>query len=319
MIKKLTILCLFLTALYSFGFSQVKTNTEDTALRTDSTEAQNNYAPTTAENALLWAITGNDLQDTSYLYGTIHMIAEKDFFLTPNTKKAFHNSEQVFFEIDINQMNDFSILFSLLGQVLMKDGVTLDKLLNEEDFQLVKSHFSTMGLPMFILKKVKPMFLSSLISGNLGTQADTTSERIVSYEMEFLAMAKQEQKSVAGLETIEYQMSVFDSIPYKDQAQMLVQSIKTENGHNSEFEQMIQLYKNQDIVGMQTMFSSDAQGIAKYEDVFLKNRNQNWIPIMEKAMKDKTTLFAVGAGHLAGHIGIIALLRKEGYTLTPIR
>lgn len=277
------------------------------------------YTPTKEENSLLWSISGKELSDTSYLYGTIHMIERKDFFLTEFTKKAFSDSKQVAFEIDMNKMNDLSVIFSLLGKIMMADGMTLDKLLSEEDYAIVKNHFETIGLPMLIFRKVKPMFLSTMASGDMmGGGSDTTASEIVSYEMEFMEMAKFQEKEVFGLETIEYQMSVFDSIPYKDQANMLVESIKAEESGGTEFDEMVELYRNQDIIGMQTMFQADEEGIGKYEDVFLKNRNENWIPVIEGMMKQKPTFFAVGAGHLGGSIGVIALLREAGYIVKPL-
>jgi uncharacterized protein YbaP (TraB family) len=278
------------------------------------------YAPTKDENALLWIISGKNLKDTSYLYGTIHMIEKKDFLMTDHTKTAFGKSDQVAFEIDMDQMGDFTVLFSLLGQVLMKDGMTLDKLLSAADYQLVKTHFEEMGLPMFMFRKVKPMFLSTMASGDMTGGGGMGEESdIVSYEMEFMQMAKDQKKPVSGLETIEYQMSVFDSIPYKDQAEMLVESVKAEKGGSDEFAEMVKLYTNQDIVGMQSMFKDDTEGLGRFEDVFLKNRNLNWIPIIEKMMMQKPTFFAVGAGHLGGSIGVIALLREAGYVLTPVK
>ena len=311
--KKILALTGFFLVLSFWVFSQ------DTLAVEKIKKEVNPYAPTIEENALLWEISGMDLKTTSYLYGTIHMIAKDDFILTEHTKDAFVKSEQVTFEIDMNKMNDFSILFSLLGQVMMKDGMTLDKLLSEEDYTLVKNNFEKIGLPMFLFNKVKPMFLSTMASGDMTGGGDMESGKIVSYEMEFMEMAQKQEKEMAGLETIEYQMSVFDSIPYEDQAQMLVESIRAEDVGNSQFDEMVELYKNQDLMGMQAMFEQDEDGIGKYEDVFLKNRNLNWIPVMEKMMKQKPTFFAVGAGHLGGNIGVIALLREVGYILKPIR
>ncbi|NJO25532.1 MAG: TraB/GumN family protein [Bacteroidia bacterium] len=46
---------------------------------------------------------------------------------------------------------------------------------------------------------------------------------------------------------------------------------------------------------------------------------KNWIPVMEDAMKKNSNFFAVGAGHLPGENGVINLLRKAGYTLTPVK
>ena len=49
------------------------------------------------ENALLWKVMGNDLKETSYVFGTIHMIEKEDFFLTESMKKAFAASDRVVF------------------------------------------------------------------------------------------------------------------------------------------------------------------------------------------------------------------------------
>ena len=314
--KKITTLLTLLLLTLNWATAQVEVAEPIEAAETKKADS---LAPTADENSLLWEISGKELEKASYLYGTIHMIAKEDYFLTDMTKETFKKSEQVAFEIDMNKMNDMSIMFSLIGQVMMKDGVSLKDLLNEEDYKLVKEHFTELGLPMFMLEKVKPMFLASFASGDLGdTGSDMASGEIVSYEMEFMEMAKKQEKEMDGLETIEYQMSVFDSIPYEDQAKMLVESIRSEVVGDSQFDEMVEMYKNQDLSGMQDMFAADEEGIGKYEDIFLKNRNQNWIPVMEKMMKVKSTFFAVGAGHLGGSIGVIALLRAVGYKVKPL-
>ena len=129
-------------------------------------------------------------------------------------------------------------------------------------------------------------------------------------------MARRRKLESAGLETAAYQMAIFDSIPYEAQAKMLVESLRSANdGQDGEDElaKMLELYRNQDINGMQTMIGDSQYGMDNYEDVLLKNRNHNWIPIMRRYMLDAPTLFAVGAGHLGGESGVVALLRKEGY------
>ena len=73
-----------------------------------------------------------------------------------------------------------------------------------------------------------------------------------------------------------------------------------------------------DIQGMIDMMGGD-EGIAEYEDLLLNTRNKNWIPVMGKMMLEQPTFFAVGAGHLGGEQGVVSLLRKEGYTVKPIR
>ena len=136
--------------------------------------------------------------------------------------------------------------------------------------------------------------------------------------MEFMEIANNANKPTGGLETIEFQMSVFDSIPYKAQADMLVDAIKQQDTGSDEFEKTVQLYLNQDIDGMINMMSEEGQDISQFEDILLTKRNQAWIDRMTANMVESPTFFAVGAGHLAGPNGVIHLLRKEGYSLSPL-
>jgi len=177
-----------------------------------------------------------------------------------------------------------------------------------------------MGIPMFFMEKLKPMFLTVFASGDVefgkGFGADSS---IKSYEMELNTLAEESGKEVSGLETIEFQLSVFDSIPYEAQADMLIETIKAGDTEDDTFQQMISMYRNQDISRMVT-FMSEAEegGIDGYEDVLLYTRNKNWIPVMAEKMKEAQTFFAVGAGHLGGQKGVIELLKKQGYKLTPL-
>lgn len=91
---------------------------------------------------------------------------------------------------------------------------------------------------------------------------------------------------------------------------MLVDAINSEDtSGNDEFARMVEMYKNQDIQGMQSMMSDSEDGLGKYEDLLLVGRNRNWIPVMEGMMRENITFFAVGAGHLGGKQGVVNLLR----------
>lgn len=203
----------------------------------------------------------------------------------------------------------------------MKNDTTLQDLLSEEDYLFVEEHFkkSPLPLPMEFLGKMKPMFLT-MLDPEAMSGLDMSSGESVSYEMELYDIAQEQQKEIGGLETAEYQMGVFDKIPYKAQAEMLVKGIRTAKDSTTidELSIMVDMYNNQDIQAMQDMMQGEGSEIAEYEDVLLTNRNKNWIPIMDKNMRDKPIFFAVGAGHLGGKEGVIALLRAKGYTVTAV-
>ncbi|NRB63341.1 MAG: TraB/GumN family protein [Saprospiraceae bacterium] len=275
------------------------------------TNAQDNLA-----KSLLWEISGNGLDQPSYVFGTIHMIDQEYYFLTEAAENAFDKSQNVTFEIDMEEMTDIGVIMPLLMQAFMKGDTTLSDLLNEEDYKMVANHFQQIGLPMMMVERIKPMFLSALAAGDMSNP--TAQQEVVSYEMELMKMAEEQDKEIMGLETAEYQMSMFDSIPYTAQAQMLLESIQGDSSEGTDqLNQMIELYINQDIEGMQVMMNED-NDIMEYQDLLLIARNKNWIPIMEKRMKTSICFFAVGAGHLGGNQGVLRLLQAAGYNIKPL-
>ncbi len=290
------------------------------ATKPDSLASATTAETINPENSLLWEISGQDLTEPSYLYGTIHLIGKEDFFITDATHKAIAQSKRMAFEVDLDEMNNLGTMLSLIGNAMMNGGTRLRDLLSEEDYTMVEEHFEKVGMPLMLFERVKPMFLSAMAGEDMSGGGGLQSGKIKSYEMEFMEMAKTAQLETAGLETIEYQMSIFDSIPYPAQAEMLVESIRSGGDTESDqFSEMVRLYKAQDLAGMQEMFDSEEGGLGDFEDVMLNNRNRNWIPVMEKMMSEKVTFFAVGAGHLGGEVGVISLLREKGYTLRPLR
>lgn len=270
------------------------------------------------ENSLLWEISGKGLKEPSYLFGTIHMIDKKDYILTDATKKSLDKAKRVTFEINMEEMSDLSVLMPLMMKAFMANGQTLSDLLSEEDYALVKNHFEKMGLPMMLFDRMKPMFLSSMTPDAVGGLDGGENSSMVSYEMELMKLAQAQDKPIAGLETAEYQMSMFDSIPYKVQAEMLVKSIQSGDEGADELDQLTELYKKQDINGLHEMINADSE-LSEYDELLLVRRNKNWIPVMGKMMSEQPTFFAVGAGHLAGSKGVINLLRQAGYTVKALK
>src|SRR5687767_10317750 len=143
--------------------------------------------------SLLWKIEHKDLPEPSYLFGTIHMIPKEDYFLPSGLEDAFEKSKDVVFEIDLDDMSGIGSLMGMLSNLMMKDGMTLSKLLSEKEYAEVSAYFENMGLPMFMLNKVKPMFLSMLAEVNMDPSA-MQSDDIVSYEMELYQKAQDKKK-----------------------------------------------------------------------------------------------------------------------------
>lgn len=278
-------------------------------------------APTVDENSLLWEISGNDLPEPSFLFGTIHMIPAEHFDLSESAKVAFDKAQRIAFEIDTENMNNPMAALGLLDRITMQGDTSLSDLLTEDEYQQVSDHFDNLGIPLAFMHRIKPMFLTIFASEDLDMLSPASKQDIKSYELELTNRAQEQQKDILGLETVDFQLSLFDSIPYQAQAQMLLDAIRSESGEaDGSFDEMVDLYLREDIVGMQALMQGENGGtMGAFEELLLLRRNRSWIPLMQELMTDGPVFFAVGAGHLAGEEGVIALLRNAGYILKPLR
>jgi len=259
---------------------------------------------------LLWKISGKDLSKSSYLYGTIHMICATDFVISDSLKSAFNRADKIYLELD---MDDPTMDAKML-RLSVNKGRKLSDIFSKEDYAKLNTFFrDSVGMPLALLNPLKPFTLLSLIylKGLPCTQQE-------SYEMNFVKMAKEQHKEINGLESLEDQFAVFDSIPEKDQAKMIMDLVNNFHEQKGEFERMVANYKAQNLNALQDEIeqSPDMKG---QEEALLINRNKSWIPRMEGAMHANAILFAVGAGHLGGDFGVIKLLRDKGYKLTPVK
>jgi uncharacterized protein YbaP (TraB family) len=269
------------------------------------------------ENALLWKVTHPEMKEPSYVFGTIHIIGDEEYFLPAGTEIALEKADRIVFEIDMKEMMDLGTQISMITKAFMKNETRLGDLISDEDYEMVEKHFADLGLPMMLLDRIKPMFLTVFASSEMSPD-DISSGEMKSYEMEFFDFAQENEKETGGLETIDFQLSVFDSIPYKAQAEMLVESIRAEEEQTDLFQQMVDLYRNQDIEALYMAIGDEEMGAGEYEDLLVRNRNQRWMSGMREFMSAGSVFFAVGAGHLGGPNGVIRLLRKEGFVVAPI-
>lgn len=263
-----------------------------------------------ANQSLLWQINGNNLSSPSYLLGTMHLIPKKDFHYSSKLDSILNLSEEVIFEIDLNEMEDFNALLQVMMQSFMT-GTTLQSLVTTEEYELIKNYFSNKGLPIYALDRLKPLFLYALAEGRSYDQ----SEDFISYEIELFQKALVKNKKTSGLETMVYQMSIFDSIPYLDQARMLVESIQLEDNQPNAHQNLIELYQKGAVEELYHLVAGEDENITR---IMIHQRNLNWVIQMEEKMQMHSGLYAVGAGHLGGPKGLIQLLLDSGYQVQPI-
>jgi uncharacterized protein YbaP (TraB family) len=114
-------------------------------------------------------------------------------------------------------------------------------------------------------------------------------------------------------------MKIFDEMTHEQQAIMVMEGIRDEDKMISEMNIMQGIYKRQQLDSLLIVSKTVGGVFDEIEQEILVKRNQNWIDPIEKFIKAGQTFIAVGAAHLPGQVGVIELLRKKGYTVSPVK
>lgn len=267
--------------------------------------------PLNTDNSLLWQISGNGLTKPSYLYGTIHVISQEDYFLGKNVIKKIQNSDELVMEIDFEKMD----ITTLAQLSVLPEGKFIKNYMNDTDYNTLQSFMEdSIGIKKFTFEnaygKLKPFFIEQLIFFKyLGQEKE-------SYEQNFKKLAEDKNIPTSGLETYEEQLRFLDEISIEDQLKSMVKTIKNYSSETAKLGQLVKEYKTQNLAALTASFEEDEDQTLKVK--LVDKRNSNWIPKLKSLMQNKSCFVAVGAGHLGGENGLINLLKKQGYTVEPI-
>lgn len=308
MLPKKTSMLIFYMALAMAGFGQQPGKPGKKESATAPGTAYNHL-----DNTLLWKISGNGLQRSSYLYGTMHVLCADDANVSDSLKLAIKYCDRIYFELDMDNMAE---MLGAMKYLRMNDGKKLSELLTKEEYARVETYFknNSVPLPLTMMNRFKPYFISSLI----GEQMMSCSQKNGMEEL-IMRESKQYPKEIRGLETTEFQASIFDSIPYEKQAKDLVNYIDSIDSYKQVTMEMVEVYRQQNLERMDSLMHKSDPGMDEYMDLLLYGRNRHWVEQMPSLMNKQCILFAVGAGHLPGEQGVINLLRKKGYKVTPMQ
>jgi uncharacterized protein len=265
-------------------------------------------------NTLLWRISGKNITKPSYLFGTMHMLCADDIRLSDSLTHAIENADNVYLELDMDNLFE---MMSAMTKMKMRNDTTLADLLDKDEYQKVKTFFQQNSglIPFAMLETFKPLLAASMIMEQQAGKCDN----MISMEQLIMQETKKQGVKIKGMETMEYQLSIFDSIPYSLQAKQLVKMLEEGRNDESEMKKITEAYRSQQLDKMEEMTKKEDMGLENFTDLLLYNRNINWARKLDGLLSDKSLVIAVGAGHLPGERGVINLLRKAGYKVEPVK
>ncbi|MEW5962673.1 MAG: TraB/GumN family protein [Pseudomonadota bacterium] len=276
------------------------------------------------DGAILWRIERVGLAP-SYLFGTIHVTDSRVTAFSPETERILGTVDRVALEIaDLSPAAATPVMQKAAGMLVFTDGQRLDKLLSKDEYEKVKGILSGVGVPGAVASLVKPWFVSMVLSVSDCERKKAESGGMV-VDSKIAEMARARGIEVIGLETIEGQLTALASIPLGEQVAGLKSALRLADRAHDMMETTLQMYI-QRRMGAAMPLQRELARRAGVEKVDFEGFERELIEKRNRVMRDGVlgllekgnALVAVGALHLVGRNGLVAMLREAGYTLTPI-
>lgn len=252
-----------------------------------------------------------------YLAGTIHLLRQSDYPLPPQFEQAYSASDRLYFETDINALNDVSLQSTIMQQLTYQDGRTVRDVLNDEAYAALEEYVSEAGMPMAMLQNFKPGLLYSTLSVVEFQKLGFTPQGV---DVFFNTRAMGDGKETGELESIQDQIDMLAAMGEGNESDFILYALEDFEEVGEQVETMVEQWRSGDLQAMQELFVADMKADApEAYETMLVERNHNWIPAIEEAIRDEgTEMVLVGVAHLPGEDGLLRLLEARGYSISPL-
>ncbi len=264
-------------------------------------------------DGILWKVSGNGLTKPSYLFGTIHLYCNPENLLTQPLVDAAKASDVVAMELNLN---DYNTLVALYTSSMAPVKKTLSEILTKAQYKTVDSAIREVLKDSISTYNAKsPVAMMGYL---YGSNDIIGCSQPMPVDFSIAQLAKQLGKETYGLESFEFQDSILKAIPDSIQVKWLMDFCGNISKAKKEFSDFISSYDAQSSSKLYHLSVTVSPEFELYKDLLLTDRNNSWVNFLKENMKSYAIFTAVGAGHLGGDDGLLAQLKKAGYTLTPI-
>lgn len=266
--------------------------------------------PCTAVGAsCVWKVT-SPTGGILYLGGSVHALRSSDYPLPAAYDRALGASSRLVFEDDPKTASTETK--ALLRAGTYPKGDTLKNHVDPRTYNYVRRFFALVNVREDEFAKYRPWLINILLSSPSNENWRLGVER-------YLQNRAKGSKSISGLESPKEHNSFFvDMSDREAEALLLILFINAGEG-DTDGDSMIKAWRRGDADGVTRTLWESFRDFPSLARRLINVRNHNWIPKIESYLRSGKTYFVVvGAGHMGGPEGLLALLRTRGYRIEQL-
>ncbi|GAB1595887.1 TraB/GumN family protein [Lysobacter claricitrinus] len=275
-------------------------------------------APTAPPVPLLWKVS--DADNSIYLLGSFHLLAKSDYPLSPDIDRAFDDAESLVFEVAPEDLDDPGITGLMMGLAKSDPASSLDRALPADLKTPLDRRLRAMGLPPEQMGAFEPWFIDTMLVTLLGQRSGYAPED--GLDRNLMARARAAGKPATGLETVREQLTTLDGTPITEQIASLREFVDEGDNAGARLGELHSAWRDADIPTLERLTRDEMAELTPVTYQRLNvDRNRAWIPRLQALLAQGSghdVLVVVGALHLLGDDGVVAMLRAKGYRVERI-
>lgn len=261
----------------------------------------------------LWKVA--DADTTIYLFGTIHALPKDLVWLEGPVATALDASDELVTEIP--EPDQAKMMELVLRRAVMPKGQSLRTILSAQEYKGYAAAMLKVGIPAAAFDRFKPWYVALTLT-ILPLQRDGYAVEN-GVEQQLTARAKALGKPHRALETIEFQIAMFDDLPLELQRQFLVEAIAGQADLRKQLDQLVAEWGQGHTTKLGELMNEGGDDPRARAAIFT-DRNRKWTDwINQRLAQPGSSFMAVGAGHLVGDDSVLDLLTKQGLQVTRLQ
>jgi len=272
-------------------------------------------ALTTQAKSTLWKVSSP--KGTIYIQGSAHVLKAENYPLDPAIEQAYSNSTALVLEVDMGEMMSPKTQQLIMGKAVLQQPDTLKTVLKPDTYKRLEAIAAEAGVPLEALQQFKPWIATMRIT--LMKMKKMGLDENLGLDRYFYLKAQADNKAVKGLESIDFQIALLDSLSDENPNDFVTRSITELAQIEDELNNLLKAWETGDFQTLETLINKSFEEFPDQFDKFITARNKAWIKQLSGMLNSgETHMVVVGAGHLPGEQGVINLLRKKGYTIEQL-
>jgi len=265
----------------------------------------------------LWRVAGRN-GNTMYIVGSVHLMKPDVYPLDPVFEEAYQDAEKLVFEIDQEILDPVAAQAAVQKYAGIEGATSLREKISDDDYAEIRQLANEQKVPMMLINTFDPWFSSTQLAVMQYLNAGYSPEHGI--DLYFMNKAIENNKPISGLETLDLQFSIFDSMSYNSQVEMLRQTLTEAEDIGEMVNQLDENWRDGDMDELEDLLFEEFEDAPEFYNKLLKTRNENWIPQLLPMLSDENDdyLVVVGAAHMLGKDGLIKLLSDEGFVVEQL-